>query len=67
MGQMAIGNGSEFHLLRWLGRHRNEFDERIKQELHTDNISWLDFDFDKEKTITDKELTGISFLNNEPI
>ena len=65
MGQMALGYGSEFHLLRWIGRHRNEFDKRIKQELNIDNISWLDFDFDAKKTIPDKELIGLFFLKNE--
>ncbi len=65
MGQMALGYGSEFHLLRWIGRHRNEFDKRIKQELNIDNIAWLDFDFDINKTIPDKELIGLSFLKND--
>ncbi|WP_159085973.1 hypothetical protein [Flavobacterium faecale] len=63
---MALGYGSEFHLLRWTGRHRNEFDKRVKELLHIDNISWVDFDFDKGKDIPDKELVGLSFLENEP-
>ena len=63
MGQMALGYGSEFHLLRWIGRHRNEFDKRVKSLLGTDNISWLDFDFDSEKTIPDKEIIGLNFLD----
>lgn len=63
---MALGYGSEFHLLRWMGRHRNEFDIRIKQLLGVDNASWIDFDFERGKTIPDKELKGISFLKNEP-
>jgi len=66
MGKMALGYGSEFHLLRWTSRHRNEFDTRIKKLLNIDNIFWLDFDFDKGKTIPDKELIGLSFLKNEP-
>ncbi len=64
MGQMALGYGSEFHLLRWLGRHRNEFDKRIKSLLKTDNITWLDFNFSTCE-IPDKELVGIEFLKNE--
>ena len=63
MGHMALGYGSEFHLLRWLGRHRNEFDKRIKHLLNLDNVTWLDFDFDDGKTIPDKELKGLSFLD----
>jgi hypothetical protein len=63
MGQMALGYGSEFHLLRWLGRHRNEFDNRVNSLLGTEKISWLDFDFDSEKTIPDKEIIGLNFLD----
>lgn len=63
MGHMALGYGSEFHLLRWLGRHRNDFDRRIKSLLEIDNITWLDFDFDTKETIPDKEIVGLNFLN----
>jgi len=65
MGQMALGYGSEFHLLRWLGRHRNEFDKRTKDLLNTDNITWLDFNFNKTKEIPDQELVGLEFLKDE--
>jgi hypothetical protein len=65
MGQMALGYGSEFHLLRWLGRHRNEFNKRVKELLNTTNITWLDFNFDKTQEIPDKELVGLEFLKNE--
>jgi len=66
MGKMALGYGSEFHLLRWTGRHRNEFDKRVKTLLSVDNIYWLDFDFCNNKETLDKELKGISFLKKEP-
>jgi hypothetical protein len=56
MEQIALGYGSEFHLLRWLGSHRNEFDKRVKGLIQVDNISWLDFDFDENNPIPDKEL-----------
>ncbi len=65
MGKMALGYGSEFHLLRWIGRHRNEFNKRIKNLLDIDNITWIDFDFDAGKKIPDKELIGLSFLKDE--
>jgi hypothetical protein len=63
MEQIALGYGSEFHLLRWLGSHRNEFDKRVKGLIQVDNISWLDFDFDENNPIPDKELKGLSFLD----
>jgi len=63
---MALGYGSEFHLLRWTGRHRNKFDSKIKKLLNVDNIFWLDFDFGKDENNPDKELVGLSFLEHEP-
>lgn len=66
MGKMALGYGSEFHLLRWTGRHRNKFDNKIKQLLNIDNVTWLDFDFSNNKDEPDKELVGLSFLEKEP-
>ena len=63
MGKMALGYGSEFHLLRWTSRHRNEFDKKVKNTLCVDNIFWLDFEFAKEAEIPDKEITGLSFLD----
>ena len=62
MGKMALGYGSEFHLLRWTGRHRNKFDNKIKQLLNIDNVTWLDFDFSNNTDEPDKELIGLSFL-----
>lgn len=63
---MALGYGSEFHLLRWTGRHRSEFDRRIMKILNVDNITWLDFEFSGDKNSPDRELVGLSFLKNEP-
>lgn len=65
MGKMALGYGSEFHLLRWLGRHRNEFNKNVKNLLNTTNITQLDFNFDQTQDIPDKELIGLEFLKNE--
>lgn len=68
MGKMALGYGSEFHLLRWLGRHRNEFDKRVMTLFDFDNVHWLDFNFMKDGMgiIPDEELKGVHFLKNEP-
>lgn len=67
MGKMALGYGSEFHLLRWTGRHRLEFDLRVMEILKVDNITWLDFEFSGDKNSPDRELVGLSFLRNESI
>lgn len=62
MGQMALGYGSEFHLLRWMGRHREEFDKQVKKVLGINNIAWRDFEFHCNAIIQDKEIKGIDFI-----
>lgn len=45
-----IGNGygSEFHLLRWMGRHRGLFNQRVSTAVGRPGsvIKWMDFGFD---------------------
>ena len=65
MGEMALGYGSEFHLLRFMGRHRNYFDKEVMKLIGCQNIEWLDFTFNKNKNIPDSELKGLSFLEND--
>jgi hypothetical protein len=67
MGKMALGYGSEFHLLRWLGRHRNLFNKKIQEKTGISDIDWCDFKFNSSKFIPDEELTGLDFCNNEKI
>ena len=66
MAQIGYGYGSEYHLMRFLGHHRDLFEERIKKALNEEGvIHWLDFDFDEPMASIsgDKELKGLSFLN----
>jgi hypothetical protein len=35
--------GSELHLLRMLGRHRQYFDRLVLSETAADSVEWLDF------------------------
>ncbi len=63
MGKMAIGYGSEFHLLRLLGRHRNELNKAILSELKiSSRIEWLDFPYNKKTDTYDGEYIGVDFL-----
>ena len=71
MAQMGLGYGSEFHLLRFMGRHRHELERIIidalqekQQTINDKNFDWLDFEYsDVDKVITgDRELCGLSFL-----
>jgi hypothetical protein len=66
MAKIGLGYGSEFHLLRFLGRHRNQLDKQILDLLNESNtsIDWLDFNFNANADIPDKEFIGIEFLQN---
>lgn len=61
MGKLGYGYGSEWHLLRYLGRHRERFNkEIIIQAGLCGNIEWFDFDL-TEKGVG-KEWKGLDFL-----
>ncbi len=67
MGTMALGYGSEFHLLRWLGRHRRLFTKKVCEAAKNadkkwKDIDWLDFGFADGGLVPDSELCGIEFL-----
>jgi hypothetical protein len=65
MAKMGNGYGSEFHLLRYLGRHREDLNRRLLAEIGGDSIEWLDFNFDKKSKSLDAELQGLDFI--EPL
>lgn len=49
MAEMALGYGSEYQLLRFLGHHRNFLNNEISEVLNTEEqIYWLDFPFNYE-------------------
>lgn len=63
MGQLGYGYGSECHLLRYMGRHRQEFDrEVLRQAGLAGRIEWVDFSFKEPNAWPDQEPTGLSFL-----
>lgn len=68
MAKLGYGYGSEFQLLRLLGRHRNSFNFKILQALgyNDKRIEWLDFKYAPKQFIPDKEYIGINFLENDP-
>ena len=45
MAHMGNGYGSEFHLLRFLGRHRKCLDTRVKDATGAQSVDWLDCPF----------------------
>jgi hypothetical protein len=69
MGEMRLWNGSEFQLLRFLGRHRTELDRAILRNTNINpdldyRLDWVDFWYGKD-SVFDVELTGPDFLYNE--
>lgn len=52
--------GSEWHLLRWLGRHRHELHRQIEKSVGGRMIDWIDSDFHRGKQ--DAEWKGVDFL-----
>ena len=67
MGKIAAGYGSEWHLLRFLGRHREFLDSKVIEKTGGLKIDWLDFAFSKESVANDQELTGIEFIDAQPV
>ena len=65
MGKIGCGYGSEWHLLRYFGRHREVLREEILSITGGDDIQWLDFRFSNsnEPLMRDRELTGVEFLD----
>ncbi len=65
MGKLGYGYGSEFHLLRWMGRHREVFDKKVCDKLGVSSIKWFDFKFARDNKIPDRELVGLEFGDGE--
>lgn len=66
MAEMALGYGSEFQMLRYLGHHRNFLNKEICKTIGDGDIEWLDFPVDLKRVSCDGELKGIEcFLQLE--
>src|SRR5690348_2898278 len=62
MAEMGAGYGSECHLLRYLGRHRQALDKAVLSATRGDAVSWLDYPFDATRAWKGGEHKGLSFL-----
>lgn len=67
MGKIRCGYGSEWHLLRYMGRHRDLLDAKVLRLLGADAIHWLDFPFGKSSGPHDNEWMGLDFLTEKSI
>jgi len=63
MAKIGYGYGSEWHLLRYLGYHRNYLNQEIDNQLGLQVIKWLDFNFSglTQRFKLDDEHKGLSF------
>jgi len=65
MAKMGNGYGSEFHLLRYLGRHRTLLDKGVSDLIGAERVAWLDFPIAAGRAQKDGEWKGVDFLNPE--
>ena len=60
--------GAKWHLLRYLGHHRNLLDKSILQSAGIDgSIQWMDFVMNPQKDGFDEPIAGMVFLQNSEI
>ena len=60
---MALGYGSEYQLLRYLGHHRMYLDSKIKESTgNSSPIEWWDYPVDLKRDSLDGEWQGVNFL-----
>jgi hypothetical protein len=68
LARLNAGYGTEFHLLRMLGRHRRFFDSHVCGATGADSVEWLDFpsgEMRRDKNgrpIWDREWVRLDFL-----
>lgn len=67
MGKLGLGYGSEWHMLRFLGRHRQHLTEKVLAEIGGSALEWRDFQFtgSLDKSHGDGELKGLEFLTKD--
>lgn len=66
MAEMALGYGSEFQLLRYLGHHRKYLDDEIQKVIGNGAIEWLDYPVNLNRDSLDGELCGIECFKELP-
>lgn len=62
MSKIGFKYGSEWHLMHYLGRHRNALDGEILGITNGGGIEWLDFCPEGADSMHDAEWMGIDFL-----
>ena len=63
MGKIGFGYGSEYQLMRFMGRHLQEFNHHVKEAIGSnDDIFWFDF---YKQSRRDHELMNMDFISCE--
>ena len=63
---MALGYGSEYQLLRYLGHHRNYLNNKIQEAIGDGPIEWEDYPVNTNRYSLDGELKDIECFNRLP-
>src|SRR5205809_282280 len=67
MGDIGHGYGSEWHLMRILARHREQFSDQLSRVLHkklshVEPPRWLDSPYKANSRFLDGEIKAVDFL-----
>lgn len=68
MSRIGYGYGSEWHLLRWLGYHREELNSRVAVAVGADAVEWLDLQPNRRSADAfdrDLEWVSLDFLGRD--
>jgi hypothetical protein len=63
MGKMALGYGSEWHVLRYLGRYRETLNAQVRAVTGVADVRWLDWNSTPAEV--DAEWKGVTFLPDD--
>lgn len=69
MGKIRCGYGSEWHLLRYLGYHRDELSRQVLTLTGGELVRWLDFGYHPtyDRFNYDRELVGLEFIDDQEV
>ena len=62
MAAIGDGYGSECHLLRYLGRHREQLNAAVLKATGAARLRWIDYPFDPAQKWKDGRWSGLDFL-----
>lgn len=62
MTRTGHGYGSDWHLLRYLGRHRETLDRLVARSCGGSDVEWLDYPFSDDPRWRDDRWRGLDFL-----